>query len=57
MASWELLPEESRLGLVEDLSDHSILWLDAKPLQDNVLQQMFDKTEFADYTEGGFGKK
>ena len=51
MASWELLPEDSRLRLVKDLSDHSITWLDAKPLDDKILQQIFTKSEFADYAE------
>lgn len=51
MASWELLPEESRLRLVKDLSDHSIQWLDAKPLKDEILQQIFKQSEFADYAE------
>lgn len=51
MASWELLPEENRLRLVKDISDHSIQWLDAKPLKDEILQQIFKKAEFADYAE------
>lgn len=51
MASWDFLPEESRLRLVKDISDHSVQWLDAKPLKDEILQQIFTKSEFADYAE------
>lgn len=51
LASWELMPEASRLRLVEDLSEHSLTWLDAKPLEDKILQQIFREAEFADYAE------
>lgn len=51
MVSWELLPEDNRLRLVNDLSDHSVTWLDAKPLVDKILHQIFKDSEFSDYAE------
>ncbi len=51
MASWELLPEDNRLQLVNVLSDHSITWLNAKPLVDEILRQLFKDSEFSDYAE------
>ncbi|WP_145928042.1 hypothetical protein [Bradyrhizobium neotropicale] len=51
MAPWEFLPEESRLRLVKDISDHSIQSLDAKPLKDEILQPLFKGAEFTDYAE------
>jgi hypothetical protein len=51
LASWELLPEEARQGIVADIRKDSITWLDAKPLKDKILQQVFKQAEFAEYTE------
>jgi hypothetical protein len=51
LTSWGLLPEASRIRFVKDLSEHSISWLDANPLNDKVLQQVFTEAEFADYAE------
>ena len=51
LASWSLVPEPSRLKMVEGLRKHSITWLDAKPLKDKILRQIFTDDEFADYAE------
>jgi hypothetical protein len=51
LASWDLLPEDIRQGMVADIGKHSIAWLDAKPLTDKVLQQLFKDDEFVEYTE------
>lgn len=51
LASWGLMPEESRLPLVADLAKHSIDWLDAQPLEDKIWQQIFTPAEFDDYAE------
>jgi hypothetical protein len=51
LASWGLLPEDSRLRLVKELAQQSIAWLDAKPFSDKVWQQIFTEAEFVDYTE------
>ena len=41
MASWDLLPEDRRQQMVADIRTDSIEWLNAKPLTDKVLQQLF----------------
>lgn len=46
-----LLPEETRKKISDSISKHSITWLDAKPLTDKVLQQIFTEEEFDSYTE------
>lgn len=51
MVSFGLLPDDIRRRLVKELSHGSIEWLDARPLEDKILQQIFTKSEFADYTE------
>ncbi|MBD3738771.1 MAG: hypothetical protein IE938_20240 [Pseudomonas balearica] len=51
LASWDLLPEDVRRGMAKDIRDHSISWLQAGPLTDEVLQQVFRGDEFADYVE------
>jgi hypothetical protein len=51
LASWDLLPEDVRRGMAKDIRDHSIQWLQAGPLTDKVLQQVFRGDEFADYVE------
>lgn len=50
MASWGLLPEDIRLALVADIQEHSITWLNAKPLSDTILRQVFTAEEFEAYT-------
>ena len=47
--SWGLLPETARLKLVGEIRDHSITWLDASPLKDEILQQLFTKDELSEY--------
>ena len=51
MASWDLLPEDRRQQMVADIRTDSIEWLNAKPLTDKVLQQLFKNDEFTDYAE------
>jgi hypothetical protein len=51
LASWGLLPEEVRQRMVTEIREQSITWLDAKPLTDTLLQQIFKNAEFADYAE------
>lgn len=51
LASWDLLPEDVRSGMAKDIRDHSITWLQSRPLTDEVLQQVFKGDEFADYAE------
>lgn len=51
LSSWRFLPEADRLRLVEKIRDHSITWLDASPLKDDILQQIFTKDELSDYAE------
>ena len=51
MASWDLIPENIRAGMVADVKKHSLTWLDAKPLTDTILQQVFERNEFDDYAE------
>lgn len=51
LASYGLMPEEYRLRLVDHLAKDSITWLDAKPLQDKVWQQIFTPAEFDDYKQ------
>jgi hypothetical protein len=46
------LAEENRLKLVEEIRSHSITWLDASLLKDEVLQQIFTRDELSDYAEG-----
>ncbi len=50
MASWGLLAEDVRRGMVAKIKDHSITWLDARPLTDPILRQIFRDDEFVDYT-------
>src|SRR5690606_23269933 len=45
MASWGLLTEDIRKGMVADIKDHSITWLDARPLTDPILRQIFKDDE------------
>ena len=51
LSSWGLMPEVDRLKLVDQISDHSITWLDASPLRDEILQQIFTKDELFEYAE------
>jgi hypothetical protein len=51
LASWDLLSADSRQGMVADIRKDSIDWLNAKPLTDNILRQLFKDDEFAQYTE------
>ncbi|MER8844425.1 hypothetical protein [Mesorhizobium australicum] len=51
LASWDLLPEEVRQSKVADIRKHSITWLDARPLTDKILRQIFNEAEFEDYTK------
>lgn len=51
LASRGLMPEQCRLRLVDELTKHSITWLDAKPLEDKIWQQIFTTTEFEDYEQ------
>ncbi|MDH4985043.1 hypothetical protein QEZ47_05720 [Aminobacter anthyllidis] len=51
LVSWGLLPEEVRQRMAADIREHSINWLDAKPLTDKILRQIFKDDEFADYAE------
>ncbi len=51
LASWGLLPEPIREAMVADIRRDSIDWLNAKPLTDKILRQLFKAEEFADYTE------
>ena len=50
MASWKLLPEESRARVAKNLADHAIRWLDAKPLTDAVWRVVFSDEDFEDFT-------
>lgn len=51
MASSGLMPEDMRMGMVEDIRKHSLDWLDTKPLTDKILRQLFTDDEFKDYTD------
>ena len=51
MASWSLFPETTRMAMVVNIREHSITWLDAKPLTNKVTQQIFKGDEFKAYTE------
>ncbi len=51
LASWDLLPENTRQKMVTDIQTDSIEWLNAKPLSDKILRQLFKDEEFAVYTE------
>lgn len=51
LASWDLLPEDVRRGIAQDIRNHSISWLQAGPLTDKVLRQVFRGDEFTDYVE------
>lgn len=51
LSSWSLLPEEVRQNHVQNIRTQSITWLDAKPLTDKILRQMFTEPEFEAYTE------
>ncbi|MGO7242880.1 hypothetical protein ACCS70_27090 [Rhizobium ruizarguesonis] len=50
LASYGLLPDDLRKSIVADISKQSIQWLDARPLTDKILRQVFDESEFDDYT-------
>jgi len=51
LTSYGLLPEASRVRIVERVRDHSMTWLDANPLQDKTLQQIFTTSEFEDFSQ------
>ncbi len=51
LSSLGLLFEADRLTVVEKIRDHSITWLDATPLKDEILQQIFTKSELSEYAE------
>ncbi|WP_262423123.1 hypothetical protein [Brevundimonas denitrificans] len=51
MASWGLIAEDVRIGMVADVKKHSITWLDARPLKDKILHQIFKDDDFVEYTE------
>ncbi|MBN7809263.1 hypothetical protein JZX86_28500 [Agrobacterium rosae] len=51
LASHELIPDEVRKSIVKEISTDSIHWLNAKPLTDKVIRQIFKDAEFADYAE------
>lgn len=51
MASWGLLAEDVRKGMVVAVQDYSLTWLDARPLTDLTLRQIFKDDEFVDFTE------
>jgi hypothetical protein len=51
LTSYGLLPEASRARIVERTCDHSMTWLDANPLQDKILQQIFTADEFQAFTQ------
>ncbi|MGK9286254.1 hypothetical protein [Sinorhizobium meliloti] len=51
LTSYGLLAEDLRQRIVADIREHSIQWLNAKPLTDTILRQVFKDSEFADYAE------
>lgn len=51
MASWDLMPQDVRKAMIEDVKDNSLKWLDASPLSDKILRQLFTDAEFDDYAE------
>jgi hypothetical protein len=51
LTSYVLLPDEVRAAIVKSVVDHSIQWLDAKPLQDNIVRQIFTPDEFEDLAQ------
>ena len=51
LASWSLLPETTRIAMVASIQKHSITWLDAKPLTNEVIRQIFRGDEFEAYAE------
>ncbi|QUD89555.1 nSTAND3 domain-containing NTPase [Phenylobacterium montanum] len=55
MASWSLFPETTRKAMVAKIQEHSISWLNAKPLTNEVTRQIFKDDEFAAY-EAAFKK-
>jgi hypothetical protein len=46
LSSFGLLPEAVRARLVKQITRNSIEWLDSRPLEDNVIRQMFKPEEF-----------
>ncbi len=51
MASWGLIPENVRTAMVASIKKHSLTWLDARPLTDEILRQVFKAHEFDEYAE------
>jgi len=51
MASWDLIPEDLRTEMVASVRRHSLTWLDARPLTDKILRQVFKDAEFDAYAE------
>lgn len=51
LTSCDHIPESTRLRFVAAIREHSITWLDASPLKDEILRQIFKDQEFDDYVE------
>lgn len=51
LTSWGLMPENNRIRLVDQLGKDSITWLNARPLEDKVWQQIFTPAEFDEYAQ------
>lgn len=51
LSSYGLMPEASRSRIVREIKEHSLTWLQARPLENKVLQQIFTVGEFKAFTD------
>jgi hypothetical protein len=51
LKSYGLLPETTRVRLVEKIQEDSITWLNASPFEDEIIQQLFTAEEFQKFTD------
>jgi len=51
LASYGLLPEPIRAAVVKGIQDKSLTWLDANPLRDKIVQQIFTPEEFKAFVQ------
>lgn len=51
MASWGMIPEDVRAAMVAGVKKRSLTWLDASPLTDKILRQVFKGDEFDEYSD------
>lgn len=51
LASYGLLPEATRAQIVDNIREQSLTWLDATPLKDKIVQQIFTPEELQDFAQ------